>query len=141
MGVSLHGLDDPYISVGGELSGYSHRFFAIDGGFSFGFNVNESIGFGTRFFFGHNFDTVVFVEGAGLFRYNLPATLSLGYLVLETQVGISVLFEDNETFLKPMGGASFLWRFPITGSFFMEPFIRAGYPYIWAAGFMVGMGF
>ncbi len=61
-------------------------------------------------------------------------------LFAEMQCGEELLLINSDFFTAFSGGLSFGFRIP-TGSFYFEPFLRGGYPYMFGAGINAGFRF
>jgi hypothetical protein len=67
--------------------------------------------------------------------YFLP--LNKSRIFVQAELGADLIFYEGETLPAFLGGLAAGWRMPL-GSWFLEPTLRAGYPYIWGAGLAFG---
>ena len=137
--------EDIWICPGGEFAMYSISSAAYGGGFALGYGSGTSIGLRAAWFLSP--DGTNTLELGFLFRlYFLGANAFSGPFIQFT--GGSVLFfADNNSISIPSefgtisAGLSFGWRFLFMNRWFVEPSIRAGYPYIAGAGLSAGIRF
>jgi len=145
---------DFWICPGAETALYSYSGPSAGGSFAAAYGSKFSIGFKAAWFFDMN-NALDALEFNFLLRYylgrpstegNSAAGSSAGpYLQL---TGGPVLFFDKEesasvpaNWGRVSAGLAFGWRFLLGKLFFVEPYIRGGYPYIAGAGVSAGMHF
>ena len=80
------------------------------------------------------------------FRVYLPVTGPVSGFFTQLTYGFAVFSRENQISLPADGGTFSLgltagWRFPIGSRFFIEPYIRGGYPYYGGAGLCAGVRF
>lgn len=131
-----------FIALGGEALLYGREQLAYGGGFTLGYGTGISLGmkllvtvdresfFCTELLFFIRFYTFGFKTNTGL------------YIQLN---GGPLIVSDGKPEISGFGsisaGLTAGWRIPIGKSWFVEPFIRGGYPYIIGAGLSGGMRF
>ena len=87
--------------------------------------------------YSHNFNGIATLEMAALGRWYFLSS-EKSRLFAQVEAGADLIFYDGETFPALLGGLALGWRVPL-GSWYLEPLLRVGYPYIWGAG--LGFGY
>ena len=100
---------------------------------------NQLFSAGIRLGFSGNMDTVNTLETTALFRYYLP--LPISGLFAQADLGGAFFFENGESYPAFLGGLAVGWRYNIAKFFYIEPFARGGYPFIWGIGLQAGTSF
>jgi len=126
-----------FFGIGGEANANTREGAAIGGAFSFGLEFAGSFAAGLRVIFSNDIKSIFTIEPLAFFRYNLPLGIS-GFFV-QAEMGASFFLEDNKGYPAFSVGAAAGWRFKITEMFYIEPYARAGYPFIWGAGLNAGL--
>jgi hypothetical protein len=111
---------------------YTRSAAAAAGSLSAFFGLNHSFSLGVKGSFSHNFGVIMAAEPEALFRWYVRP-LGRGSLFLQAGLGASLIFQRGNLFPAPLGELSAGLRFPV-GPLFLEPSIRAGYPFIWGLG-------
>ena len=101
--------------------------------------LNQLFSAGLKLGFSANMDTINTLETAALFRYYLPLPIS-GFFV-QAELGSAFFFEGGESYPAFLGGLTAGWRYNIGKFFYIEPFARGGYPFIWGIGLQAGTSF
>lgn len=135
----LAALDSVFTGLGVEVNNENTKGCALGGALIVGLDINKYFGAGLKVAFSHNFDAIGTLETAALFRYYLP--IKINGLFLQTDLGAAFLFEYNVTYPVFLGELTAGWRFMITKIFYLEPVVRAGYPFMWGAGLTAGLRF
>jgi len=136
--------EDFWFGIGGEASSYSLSGFAYGGSFSLGFGTGTSIGIKTIWFF--NSENIDIIELIFFFRYYLQGLASNSGPFIQIMGGSSLFFNSGD-FSIPFdlgiisAGLSFGWRFLFSDRWFVEPAVRAGFPYMIGAGISAGVRF
>jgi len=139
-----------FVGIGPEIKGNTRSGAAIGGSLLFGFDIDSRFAAGQKTAFFHDMDTVSALEFQGFFRYMLPWLhwpSSLSGPFLQAEAGAVVLFYESEAFPLFSGGFAAGWRFLFAQennsgcNWYVEPAVRAGYPYIWGVGVTAGIRF
>lgn len=104
--------------------------FNFGGVFGLGINVTASYDF---------FGGLVTLEPAVLFRWYIISENYTG-LFLQADVG-AYLFLNEEINPTITGGLRLGYCIPLGGSFYIEPYGRAGYPFVYGVGVTMGFRF
>jgi hypothetical protein len=86
--------------------------------------------------YSHNFSDTGTLEMAALGRWYF-LSLEKSRIFAQVELGADLIFYDGDTLPALLGGLAVGWRIPL-GSWYLEPALRGGYPYIWGAG--IGFG-
>jgi hypothetical protein len=137
---------DFWVSPGAEMALYSPSGVSVGGSLAAAYGNRFSIGIKAAWFFDINNELDALELGFLLRYYFMKSEPSTGpYLQL---TGGPVLFFDREEknsvpahYGRISAGLTFGWRFLFGKLFFAEPYIRAGYPYIFGAGVSAGVHF
>jgi len=138
------GREDLWLAAAAEMNIYGIDSPAFGGGLVFGYGTGTSIGIKTAWF--------ISTEGIGtmeicfLFRYYLQGISSFSGPFLQLTAGTAIFSRSGETLAihSELGafsiGFNFGWRF-LFGRWYVEPAVRAGYPYILGLGAYAGIRF
>ena len=135
---------DFWISLGGDVSMYSYKGMSYGGSIAFGYGSGSSIGLKISYFFnGEGIDTL---ETCFLLRFYILGKNAYSGPYFQFLGGVS-LFNRSGDFAIPSNvgifsaGLGFGWRFLFADRFFIEPFIRGGYPYVFGGTISAGVRF
>jgi len=131
------GLENTHIGAGAEVNANTREGAAIGGALSFGIDFGKQFAAGLRVIFSHDTESIFTVEPLAFFRYYLPLKIQ-GFFV-QAEMGTSVFLEDDKSYPAFSIGAAAGWRYKFTDMFYIEPYARAGYPFIWGAGLTAGL--
>ena len=131
-----------FIAPLAEAIGYSYATIAYGGGLAVGSGSGTAIGL--RFLYAVDPEDFVFMEFLFFLRfYFFGAQASTGPFVQLN--GGPVVYAYSSPELSGYGnisaGLNVGWRFPLGRNFFIEPSVRAGYPYIFGGGVSSGFRF
>jgi len=134
------------IGAGPEFNMNSRENFA--GGFSLVFDYGLRtlpLAFGLSAAASYNFLNSAVMEAASFFRWYFPGVKHSGFFV-QADLGFYYIMEDIATrdverFPMFMGGLRAGYRLPLGQSFYLEPYGRGGYPYVFGAGLLAGIRF
>jgi hypothetical protein len=125
-----------------ELSLFSPESVAFGAGLAFGYEGLVTTGYRALIFTDPG--DIVTVEVCLFARVYLPLDRRDGFFI-QAGVGPSVFVRKNALFPPRVssvsGGLTFGRRFPLGKRLFIEPSLRAGYPYIIGAGVSAGFRF
>jgi hypothetical protein len=133
-----------------EFGYYSPSELAFGGGAALGYG--DRVAFGLKVVYWNDLNNVRSLELNFLARFYLPglfrpeAAGSSGFFIqLNGGPVIFAWYENSIAIPSEVGtfsaGLSLGWRFLFGGHFFVEPAVRAGYPYIIGAGLSAGIRF
>jgi hypothetical protein len=91
---------------------------------------------GAKAGFSHNFSDTGTLELAALGRWYF-LSFETSRLFAQLELGLDLIFHEKRTIPAFLGGLAAGWRIPL-GAWYLEPEIRAGYPYIWGLGLSFG---
>ena len=128
------------IGLGAEFNFNSRYNFA--GGVALGIDVNlsHSLALGVTFTASYNFNKTIVMEPAALFRWYFPRQKAYAGFFVQADGGAFLVFEKGEVIPIYAGGLRVGCRVPL-GSFYIEPYGRGGYPYVFGVGLAAGMRF
>jgi len=137
---------DFWLCPSGEAALYSISGASYGGGFAFGYGKGSSIGMKVIKFF--NSEGTSVLELNFLLRFYFYGKRAYSGPFLQFLGGPALFFDNNESgFYIPSKigvfsiGMSYGWRFLIKDKWFIEPYIRGGYPYLAGAGLSAGIRF
>jgi hypothetical protein len=104
--------------------------------FSAALDLGRSFAGGLKTGYSHNFSNTGTLEMAALGRWYF-LSFDNSRLFAQLELGADLIFSDGETIPAFLGGLALGWRLPL-GSWYLEPALRAGYPYIWGLGLGFG---
>lgn len=134
-----------WISASLETANYSQTGLSYGGGLAFAYDKGVSIGFKTVYFF--DFENKIDILELGfLLRFYLQGFSFCSGPFIQLSAGQALLFRREEVSLPAQwgiiyGSANFGWRFLLDKNYFIEPFIRGGYPFLFGGGLSAGIEF
>jgi len=111
------------------------------------FNVSSSFALGANATVSSDFSDITVIEPAAMFRWYLLSKEHAGSfaagngLFLQADVGAYLVLENDEVTPLFLGGLRTGVRLPFGNTFFIEPYGRIGYPFIFGFGFLTGIRF
>jgi hypothetical protein len=135
---------DFWICPGGEAAFYSFSGASYGAGLAFGYGKGSSIGMKTVWFPGS--DGISVLEINFFYRIYFSGSQAYSGSFIQFIGGPALFFGAGGVSIPAKMGAfsmglSFGWRFLIKDRFFIEPSVRAGYPYLAGAGLAAGIRF
>ena len=136
------------VAVGGigEINKNSIEFLAPAAGLSFDFSLWRKISVGGKVLLSYDYhekqNQILTIEALGTLRYYIVSFSGepVSGIYLEVQAGASSLLVDSKLKTVFNAGGAAGYRFTL-GSFYVEPELRVGYPYMCGAGLAAGMRF
>lgn len=115
----------------------------FSGGIVLGFDYNLPISFkqfaaGVTFTISNNFSGITVIEPAAMFRWYFLGSDYFGWFA-QADIGAFLVVEDPENSYLFLGGVRGGFRLPFGTKFYVEPFGRFGYPFMFGIGAMAGM--
>jgi hypothetical protein len=104
--------------------------------FSAALDLGRFFAAGVKAGYSHNFSGIGTLEMAALGRWYF-LSFEKSRLFAQIEAGADLIFYEQNTRPVVLGGLVLGWRVPL-GSWYLEPLIRGGYPYIWGAGLGFG---
>jgi hypothetical protein len=86
--------------------------------------------------YSHNFSDTGTLEMAALGRWYF-LSLAKSRIFAQIELGVDLIFYEGDTLPALLGGLAVGWRI-LLGSWYLEPVLRGGYPYLWGAGLGFG---
>jgi len=105
----------------------------------FDFNLSHLFAIGLTATYSNNFSGISVIEPSALFRWYIFGN-SAG-LFVQADAGAYLVLEEEELTPLFMGGLRGGFRLPLGSSFFIEPYGRVGYPFMFGIGAMAGVRF
>ena len=126
------------LGLGAEFNMNSREMFAGGALLNFDFNLPMApIAVGVTGTVSSNFGEGLVVEASALFRWYFLGKKWSGFFA-QADVGAVFIFEEDETKPMFMGGLRAGYRFPL-GMFYVEPYGRVGYPFMFGIGVLAGI--
>ena len=135
---------DLWVCPGAEAALYSLSGVSAGGSLAVAYGNRASIGFRAAWFFDTKKELDA-LELSFLLRYNFLAGAPAAGPYLQLTTGPALFFNQAERASVPArwgtvsAGLTFGWRFLWGKLFFVEPYISAGYPYIFGTGVSGGV--
>jgi len=129
--------DDFFLSAGPELNANTREGAAIGGSVIFGTDFLKIFAGGLRVIISNNFGEITTIEPLLFFRFYPP--LGIKGLFAQLELGASLFLEGGGVYPAFSAGLSAGWRFSLTEKFYIEPYIRGGYPFAWGIGITAGI--
>jgi hypothetical protein len=141
LGMNVHAQDSKVaVGLGPEWNMNSREKFAGGAVLGLGFNFLQSFSAGLNFTASHNFNGITVLEPAAFFRWYFLRKESFN-LFVQADAGAYLILEEGE--LTPLfdGGLRVGIRIPLGKRFYVEPYGRGGYPFVFGVGVMAGVRF
>jgi hypothetical protein len=138
---SLFAIDGFFAGIDAETAANTRKGAALGGGLQLGVDMNEKFAAGINLSLTSDFDIITTVETSVFFRYYPALPFHISGIFAQIQAGIVTFFEGDKTLSTFLGGLAAGWQFEFGEDFYVEPFLRAGYPFIWGAGVTLGIRF
>jgi hypothetical protein len=125
------------IGLGAEGNKNTPEKIAVAGVLTNDFAINSRLSIGSRLGFSHDLTDVGTLEAGIMFRvYFLLRNSSGPFIQADGGLSYSFLHDDMDT--EFLYGGTLGWRFRL-GSFYIEPYGRGGYPFVWGGGLVLGI--
>jgi outer membrane protein OmpA-like peptidoglycan-associated protein len=126
------------LGLGLEWSMNSHNYFAGGAGLTFDYNLSRLFAIGLSIAASSNFAVLTALEPAAMFRWYPWGKNHTGFFV-QADVGTFLYFEDEGTRPFVLGGGRAGLRLPLGRTFYIEPYGRGGYPFVFGVGVNAGL--
>ncbi len=128
-----------FAGAGSELNNNSARkgSTAMGGNVVLGYDLNRSFALGLNTVYSHDMNTVSTFESMVMVRYYLPVTSSF----LQAEAGGALQATEGKNSTIPLGGLAAGLRLEMDKSWYLEPTLRGGYPFVWGTGITLGKKF
>ncbi|MDR1948542.1 MAG: hypothetical protein LBQ38_04050 [Spirochaetaceae bacterium] len=113
--------------------------FALGGNVGFAYGITDFIAIGIKAGYSNNLERIMVLEPGVFARYYF-FTWEEKSLFAQLDLGASLIFEEALIYPTVMGGLSVGLRIPLA-SWYVEPAVRGGYPYVFGAGLTAGYRF
>ena len=137
---------DFWFSPGAEIALYSKYSFSYGAGFAFAYGRKVSVGLKAAFLF-DNHQVLDVLELQVLLRLYIAGRNANSGPFFQIAGGTAIFFPNDGEISLPAefgilsAGLSFGWRFLLGSSFFIEPSVRGGYPFIAGGSLSIGLRF
>ncbi|AEF83703.1 conserved hypothetical protein [Treponema primitia ZAS-2] len=130
------------IWAGLEWNMNARTLFSLGGILGANYAIKSSFAAGIKNGFSYNFNEIVVLEPEGFFRWYFLQG-EAGSIFLQGDLGASFIFADSRLYMLPLGGISGGIRIYLKNSenFFLEPYGRLGYPFVFGIGITGGYSF
>jgi hypothetical protein len=128
------------IGVGAEWNMASRHDFAGGAALNCIYNLPGSSALGLSFTGSYNFNNIYVMEPAFLVRQYFSREKHSGFF-LQFNIGAFIAFEEKGITPMIMSGLAAGYRIPLGSFFYFEPYGRAGYPFAFGLGAMMGIRF
>lgn len=126
--------------IGPEWNMDSRMNFAGGLGASLDVHLDRSLVVGASYGISHNFGQTMVMEAYGIVRVYFPKGSYTGFFA-QTDMGAFFLFEENETSILYLTGFRAGYRFTLGKRYYVEPYGRIGFPFMFGIGAMAGVTF
>ncbi len=130
------------LSIGPEWNMNARENFAAGAVMGFSYDFFNSFAAGAVFSASSNFKGIAVLEPEAMFRWYFwrPAGSHTGFFV-QADIGAYLVIEEGEVIALFDGGIRSGFRFPLGETFFVEPYGRIGYPFVFGFGAIAGLRF
>jgi len=130
--------DKFFVGLGPEFNENTRHGVAFGGVFHAGMNFTQRISFGVKVGCFYDFESIIAVDPSVFFRYYIPI---IEGLFVQAEAGSIIFFEDGESYPAVLGGLAAGWHYNFGKKWYLEPFVRSGYPHLWGVGVVMGLRF
>jgi hypothetical protein len=141
---SEQGVKKAAVSLGLEFNMNSRENFAGGAVLGFDFNLPRFLAVGLTVTYSNNFSGISVIEPAALFRWYFLGNVRSDFfqgVFAQADIGAYLVLEDKELTPLFLGGIRGGFRLPFGEMFFIEPYGRVGYPFLFGIGAMAGVKF
>jgi hypothetical protein len=103
------------------------------------YGIIPNLAAGIKFGFSHNMAHIMTLEPEAFIRWYFLGGKGFSFFA-QAGIGTSIFFEDMEVHPAVLGDLVVGLRVPLK-QWYVEPYLRAGYPLIWGAGISAGYRF
>ena len=128
------------IGIGPEFNMNSRKNFAAGGILTFDYNFGAAFALGFTATASYNFAGFTVIEPAAMFRWYFIGA-GKGSFFVQADLGVSIILEDGDASAMFLGGLRAGFRLPLGSLFYMEPYGRFGYPFMFGIGVLAGVRF
>jgi len=128
------------IGLGLEWNMNSREDFGGGAVIGFDYNLSAPLALGAIVTTSYNFNDIIIVEPAVLFRWYFLNNGHRGFFA-QADLGTHILTEGGDTEFRFLGGLRGGYRFTLGKALYIEPYGRLGYPFAFAIGAMAGLRF
>jgi len=138
--------EDFWFGLGTEMNEYSPTSLSWGISFTIAYGSGTSMGIKTSLSFDLDKQMNV-MELDFLLRFYFSGRFANSGLFAQLEGGPAIYFDTDENISFPVRigmfniGLGIGWRFLLWENFFIEPYVRGGYPYLFGAGVSAGMRF
>jgi hypothetical protein len=129
------------IGLGAEVNKNTVKDVAFAGVLTYDFAFTPRFSGGSRVAFSHNFDDLGTLEAELALRFYFFSRNSSGPFA-QANGGVSFIVRNDDTYddmdTKLLCGGTVGWRLHLD-SFYIEPYARTGYPFVWGGGLIAGV--
>jgi len=127
------------LGIGAEWNMNSRENFAGGAVMAFDYALPNSFAVGLNATASSNFSGITVIEPSALFRWYFLGGYS-GFFV-QADCGAYLILEDGEFTAMFLGGLRSGFRVPLKSKFYIEPYGRIGYPFVFGVGVLAGIKF
>jgi hypothetical protein len=117
----------------------SRENFAGGAALAFDYNLPRSFALGLNITASSNFSGITVIEPAALLRWYFLGGHS--GIFVQADGGAYLILEDEKFTAMFLGGLRCGFRLPVKSSFYLEPYGRIGYPFVFGIGVLTGIKF
>jgi hypothetical protein len=128
----------PMLALTTEGTMNTRSWGAFGGGLALGWDINGT-SLGARAVCNVNGKPMRVLETFFFARFYLPSLQERGGFFAQLEAGPGFIFEEGYTVGTVSAGLMTGWRFLLGRRWFVEPFVRAGYPFIVGGGVGTGL--
>jgi hypothetical protein len=129
-----------YAGAGLENSMNSLRFYALSEVAAIHYDFSDHMAVGLKAGVSENFGATVTLETEAFWRI-YPVKFRWGTVFAQVSLGESFIFDDSYFYPMLLCGFTAGVHIPIKDLFYIEPYARFGYPYMWGMGAVGGIRF
>jgi len=138
---------------------HGEKRFAAGAGVELNLNARDTVAMGFPFSFDYNLPTAAapfavganvivssgfagatVLETAASFRWYFLGSKHVGFFT-QADLGAYLIFEDEKTHPLFLGGLRGGYRLPFGSMFYVDPYVRLGYPFVFGFGALAGIRF
>jgi hypothetical protein len=128
------------VGLGLEFNMNAREKYAGDAVLSFDYSFLRSFAAGLTVTASSNFGGITVIEPTAMFRWYFLGKGHSG-LFAQAEAGAYLILEDGDKTFMFDGGLRIGYRFPLGKRFYVEPYGRGGYPFVFGFGVVAGMRF
>jgi hypothetical protein len=125
-------------ALGAEANMHTFKKYSGAAYLYYGYGLTNLFAVGAKAGISYNFNSLIAVEGEAFFRYSFLKAGRAAFFVQAGAGAVPVFVSGEYRRTLALGSLAAGCRLAL-GAFYLEPYVRSGYPHLWGAGLFFGL--